>query len=259
MSEGMLRRITALILTFNEEANIRRTLGALSWALDVVVVDSGSTDRTLAILREFPKVRVFQRTFDTHAAQWSYALAATGIRTEWVLALDADFVLSPELVRELAALTPSDDVSGYRASFIYCVDGVPLRGGIYPPVTVLYRAMRARYVQDGHTQRVVVPGDIASLAAPILHDDRKTLAQWFAAQKRYMVLEAEKLRSTPFLQLRLRDRVRLLIVVAPVAMLFYCLFVRGNILSGKAGLVYSLQRAAAEAILSLMLLRAILD
>jgi glycosyltransferase involved in cell wall biosynthesis len=252
----MLSKITPLILTFNEEANIQRTLARLSWAHDIVVVDSGSTDATLNILRACPHVRIFERAFFSHAEQWNYGLSATGIRTEWVLALDADYVLTEELVDELAALDPPSRVGGYQASFRYCVDGVPLRGGIYPSVTVLYRAAHAKYVQDGHTQRVVVPGDIVSLASPILHDDRKTLAQWLAAQKRYMALETEKLCGTPFMQLKLRDRARRLIVIAPIAMLFYCLFVRGNILSGKAGLFYSIQRATAESILSLMLLRA---
>lgn len=253
----MLARITPLILTFNEDANIRRMLERLSWAKDIVVVDSESTDGTLAVLGEFPKVRVFSRAFTTHAEQWGYGLSATGIRTEWVLALDADYVLSPELVDELAALEPAEGVSGYQASFIYCVDGVPLRGGIYPPVTVLYRATKASYLQDGHTQRVVVNGELAQLAAPILHDDRKTSAQWIAAQRRYMALETQKLLQTPFLQLRWRDRLRRLIVIVPVAVLVYCLFVRGNILGGKAGLRYSMQRATAEVILSGMLLRAI--
>ena len=71
-----------------------------------------------------------------------------------------------------------------------------------------------------------------------------------------MALETEKLLATPFMQLGYADRIRRLIVIAPFMMLFYCLFVRGNILDGKAGLFYSMQRATAEAILSFMLLRA---
>ena len=136
----MLEQITPLVLTFNEEANIRRTLARLSWARDIVVVDSGSTDATLKILSEFPKARIFNRSFSTHAEQWNYGIKDTGIRTEWVLALDADYLLSKELIEELSVLVPPAHIGGYQASFKYCVDGVPLRGGIYPPVTVLYRS-----------------------------------------------------------------------------------------------------------------------
>lgn len=257
MTDGMLSRVTPLLLTFNEEVNIGRTLAPLSWAKEIVVVDSGSTDGTLAILRQFSNVRIISRAFTTHAEQWAYGLEAARARAEWILALDADYVLSPQLVDELASLEPPAAVSGYRASFIYCLDGIRLRGGIYPSVTVLYRAERARYVQDGHTQRIVVDGEQGRLAAPIFHDDRKSMAQWRAAQIRYMALESEKLLHTQFRQLKWRDRLRRLIVVAPFAVLLYCLFVRGNILDGKAGLRYSLQRATAEAILSRMLFRAI--
>ena len=94
----MHTKITPLILTFNEAPNIERTLAKLAWADDVVVVDSGSTDGTREILARHPNVRVFVRTFTTHAEQWNFGLVQTGIQTDWVLALDADYVLSAALV-----------------------------------------------------------------------------------------------------------------------------------------------------------------
>ena len=85
----MLNTVTPLILTFNEEANIRRTLDALSWASQVVVVDSFSTDATRAICAEYSKVRFLHREFDQHAAQWNYGLSQLD-EHGWALALDAD-------------------------------------------------------------------------------------------------------------------------------------------------------------------------
>lgn len=70
----MLDHITPVLLTHNEEQNIGRTLSRLSWARDVVVVDSGSTDGTLNLLKVYPNVRVFNRRFDTDANQWRYAI-----------------------------------------------------------------------------------------------------------------------------------------------------------------------------------------
>lgn len=250
--------ITVVILAFNEAPNLARTLSRVSWAKDVVVVDSGSTDDTREIAARHSKVRVFERAFTSHADQWNYGLTGTGITTEWVLALDADFVLPDAAIDELARLTPAPDIAGYRASFRYCINGHPLRGAAYPPVVVLYRRAGATYVQDGHTQRVAVPGRIEPLAAPILHDDRKPLRHWLASQIRYQGLEADKLTSAPMSSLGLFDRVRRLVVVAPPAMFCYCYFLRGGALDGTAGLYYALQRTAAELILSLFLVERML-
>jgi glycosyltransferase involved in cell wall biosynthesis len=249
----MLNQITPLILTYNEAPNLARTLDRLAWARDIVVVDSLSTDDTRAIAARYPSVRVVERAFTTHAEQWNFGLGQTGIKTDWVLALDADFVVTEDFIREIGALSPPQNVDGYRASFTYCIDGKPLRSAVYPPVTVLYRRTRANYRQDGHTQRVHVDGPVAELSSRILHDDRKSLAHWIGSQVNYMRLEAEKLSTAPSSSLGVVDRVRRWIVVAPPAMFVHCLFVRGGILDGWAGVYYALQRAAAELILSLSL------
>lgn len=246
----MLDQITPLILTYNEAPNIARSLGALSWAKDIVVVDSFSDDNTVEIAKSFPRVRVFQRVFDCHRNQWEFGLKETGIATPWVLALDADYVLSGELVTEFAELAPNTQTAGYRVNFVYCINGRKLRSGIYPPVTVLYRRESATYVQDGHTQRVAVAGAIEDLNASVFHDDRKSFKHWFRSQKRYTELEAQKLRAADPAGLTLPDRLRRWRVIVPPVMLVYCLIVRGGILDGWAGFYYAFQRAMAEAMLS---------
>ena len=250
----MLSQITPLILTLNELPNIERMLSRLAWARDIVVVDSGSADGTREILGRHPAVRLFGREFTPHAEQWNFGLERTGIRTDWVLALDADYFLSEQLIRELETLAPAQGIAGFRASFIYCIHGRKLRGSLYPPVTVLFRREHARYVQHGHTQRVAVDGRIDPLRAPICHDDRKPIARWLESQSRYMRIEAQKLRNAPANTLRWQDRLRLLRVVAPIAVPFYVLLVRGLILDGWAGVFYACQRAASETMLSLYLI-----
>jgi len=250
----MLNQITPLILTFNEAPNLARTLDRLSWAKDIVIVDSMSTDATRVIASRYPAVRVFERAFTTHAEQWNFGLQQTGITTEWVLALDADFVMTTEAIGEISELSPPPAVAGYRVPFTYCINGTPLRSGVYPPVTVLYRRDAAIYEQDGHTQRVRVDRTVMPLSSRILHDDRKPLSHWIASQVRYMRLEADKLESAPDSALAGVDRLRKLIVVAPPLMFLRCLFIGGGILDGWAGLFYALQRATAELILSLSLI-----
>ncbi len=250
----MLDQITPLILTYNEAANIGRTLEQLGWAQDIVVVDSFSDDDTLEIISRFPQVRVFQREFDNFAAQCSFGLTQTGISTEWVLNLDADYVLTPELVNELAQLQPPPEVIGWRARFIYCVQGRRLRSGIYPPVTVLFRKSRGNFHKDGHAHRLRVDGRVADLRSPILHDDRKPLSRWFEAQSRYTELEANKLLAADPSALSWTDRIRRWRVVAPLAVLVYCLILRGGLLDGWPGWYYAFQRLLAELMLSLYLI-----
>ena len=249
----MLDQITPVILTYNEAPNIARTFERLHWARDIVVVDSGSTDETLSLVAKIEQARVLYREFDRHENQWNFALNETGIASEWVLALDADYVLTPELVEELKSLNPPAGVAGYRARFIYCGNGRRLRGSAYPPVTVVYRHKGASYRQDGHTQRVVIEGSVLELRSKILHDDRKSFDHWLRSQKLYMKLETQKLFETRWRDLRWPDRIRKLRIIAPIAMPLYCLFLKGGILDGRAGLYYAFQRALAELLLSLYL------
>jgi glycosyltransferase involved in cell wall biosynthesis len=249
----MLDQITPIVLTYNEAANIGRTLEQLRWARDIVVVDSFSDDETLGIVSTFPQARVYQRVFDDFAAQWSFALNETKIETEWVLGLDADFVLTDEFVGELRKLQPPESTAGYRAPLTYCVKGKQLRSSLLPRLAVLYRSGAATYSADAHTYRIELKGDVGTLSAAILHDDRKSFARWFASQKRYMELEAAKLRTVSRDQLDTADRIRRLRIFAPGAVFIYCL-ATGGILDGTAGLFYAWQRFLAECLLSLYLI-----
>ena len=180
--------ITPLVLTFNEAPNIGRTLEKLTWAKEILVLDSFSTDETEAICRKVPSVRFIQRKFDDHTSQWNFGVDQC--QSDWILALDADYVLSNELVHELQFFQAAGDVDAYFARFTYCIHGRPLRGTLYPPHAVLFRKDRCRYEPDGHTQVLRVAGKSAWLRGRIFHDDRKSLDRWFASQVRYSELEA---------------------------------------------------------------------
>ncbi|MFN3410071.1 MAG: glycosyltransferase family 2 protein [Limisphaerales bacterium] len=244
--------ITPLILTFNEAPNLRRTLERLTWAKEIVVVDSGSTDDTAAIAGEFTNVRIVVRHFDNHTAQWNFGLDQC--KTDWVLSLDADYVLTPELEAELRSFQPVASVAAYHVRFAYCVNGHPLRATLYPPRAALFRKSCCRYEQDGHTQQLRVSGKTDWLRGIIHHDDRKPLSHWLWAQDRYARLEVEKLLATPVNELRLQDRLRRCIVIAPFLVFFYTLLAKGLILDGWPGWYYVLQRTYAELLLSLRLL-----
>lgn len=250
----MIEKITPLILTFNEARNIDRTLKRLKWASTIVVIDSYSTDKTLEILQSYPQVQIFQRKFDSFASQCNYGIAQ--IKSDWVLSLDADYILSDELIDELKALPKEAQVDSYIVRFKYCVFGQPLRGTLYPPRKVLYRRDKAVYKEDGHAHRVYVDGKIGVLSSYIYHDDRKSLDSWLKAQSKYMVIESKKLLETPASELSFGDRIRRKKILAPFVILIYCLIINRGILDGWAGWYYAFQRTLAEILLSIHLIEA---
>jgi glycosyltransferase involved in cell wall biosynthesis len=247
-----LKTITPLILTYNEEPNIGRVLEKLTWADHIVVVDSFSTDRTLQIVRACPQAEVLQRPFDNFADQRNFGIAR--VQTPWVLSLDADYVLSDELIEELNDTSEAFDRDGYVVPFRYVVADKPLRGSLYPPRLALFKKEQARYVPDGHSELLMLDGGVGRLTSVIYHDDRKPLSAWLRAQDRYSALEAEKLATTPIEALGRIDRLRRKKWVAPLLTTAYCLFRKGLILDGWPGWYYTFQRTYAELLLSLKLI-----
>lgn len=245
-------QVTPLILTYNEAPNIGRTLERLGWAQEVVVLDSFSTDDTEAISRGFANVVFDRRRFDNHAAQWNAGVDR--VRTDWVLSMDADYLLTDALRDEIAKLPSDPGIAAYCARFRYCVAGRPLRGTLYPPRAVLFQKALCRYVQDGHTQMLAIDGPTRFLNGRLLHDDRKSLARWLESQRNYARLEADKLLA-PHKQTRsLADRLRRSIWPAAPAAFIYTLLAKGCLFDGWPGWFYALQRTYAELLLSLELL-----
>jgi hypothetical protein len=109
-------------------------------------------------------------------------------------------------------------------------------------------------MEDGHAHRVEVSGDYGYLSGYMNHDDRKSLSRWLWAQDRYMKIESKKLLDMPTDQLSFADRLRKQKVIAPIAILFYCLILKGGIFDGWAGWYYAWQRMLAEILLAIRLI-----
>lgn len=251
-----LDSVTPLILTFNEEANIGRTLACLPWAKRIVVVDSQSTDRTLELCGMYPQVEVFTRPFDDHASQWNFGMSQ--VQTPWVLSLDADYLVTGELRDEIEGLSDERAITGYFISFEFLIYGQALKTSILPPRCALFQRAQAEYVNDGHTQLLELRGESGCFANPLLHDDRKPFARWLRSQVRYADLESQKLRATHWASLSLVDRLRKLVIPAPLIIIPYCLIVRGGVRDGWRGIHYALQRFIAEFLLSYSFCRSLL-
>ncbi len=241
-----------VVLTYNEEPNISRSLNSVSWAERIIVIDSGSSDCTVAIAESLPNVEVICRAFTTHAEQWNFGLEQ--VKTTWTLSMDADYVF-PNTAPEAIRSAMRKDYAGFDAEFEYLVHGKRvLRGSVLPPRTILFRTGHGKYWQDGHTQQLQLQGSLGMLPFRISHDDRKTLSRWLQSQISYARQEAEKITSRAGTPLGRNDRIRKAIVLAPPLIFLLVYVLRGGFLSGWRGLFYALQRLVAELLLSLFLI-----
>lgn len=246
-----VKLITPVLITYNEADNIGRTLSKLRWAERIIIIDSGSTDDTLALIKEFPQVETFHRDFDSMANQWNYGLSQ--VKTPWILSLDADYSLTDHLYAELSDLEPGKH-QAFAIPFRYCVFGKPLVGSLLPPRVALFMKSAASYFDDGHTQKLCCKGPIGNIKSPLIHDDRKPLSRWLNNQILYIDLEAKKLAAHQQETLPLADKIRKTKWLAPFLVFFYALFIKGAILSGWRGVFYAYQRMFVESLLAIRLI-----
>lgn len=248
-----IKDLTVLIITFNEELNIGRTLSSLRWAHNILVIDSFSTDNTLKIIDAFSNSRVIQNKFVDFATQCNFGLSQ--IRTNWILSIDADYIISEELSSSIIdVLKKGTDKSAFSAEFKYSINGKPLRGSILPDRYILFKKSNGSYVKDGHAHRLKVEGEMGNIDGYVYHDDRKPLSSWFASQSKYVLSERDKILSTPYSDLSFPDKVRSKKYFAPFLVLVYCLIIKKGIFDGRRGWFYALQRVYFEVMLSLRLI-----
>jgi len=247
----MLQNITPVVLTYNEAANIGRTLDALSWAGTVVVLDSGSTDETKEIAGAYENVEWFERAFDNHQSQWEYAIRQTSIDTEYVLALDADMEVTPAFKDELAEIFLPGNFAGGDVPFVYSYYGRHLVGSLYPNQIRVFRVRDVVVTQVDHTQHFAVTGAVYKFRNRVIHDDRKPLERWVAAQLSYQVLNDEAIGNggTGGLKYALR---RTGLVPPMVGLLAYLR--SGGPFGGAASARYAYERMVCESLLAIRLM-----
>jgi glycosyltransferase involved in cell wall biosynthesis len=191
--------ISVLILTLNEEVNIGDCLDSVAWADDVLVLDSGSEDRTVEIARE-KGARVLHRDFDDFASQRNYGLEEGGLRHDWVLHLDADERVPAALRKALRDRAERGDHRAYRVPSKLMFQGRWLKhAGMYPTYQVRFGRREAlTFTQVGHGQRGALPPEqVGTLDEPLVHYAfSKGIADWVRRHNRYSSDEAEHARET---------------------------------------------------------------
>ena len=186
-------KITITLITLNSEKTLKPVLEAVSWADEIVLVDSGSTDGTLEIARQF-KAKIIYRAFDGYGSQKNFATEQAS--NDWILSLDDDEILTPELQQEIQNLDLSaTDYHGYKIPRSLIFLGKLLRfSGEYKRLTLRlfnrkYGNWNAEYVHES----VEVNGKTATLKHQILHDSYRDLTDYFNKFNKYTSLGAKTL------------------------------------------------------------------
>ncbi len=184
--------VSVAMITFDAERRLEQVLRAAAFAREIVVVDSGSRDRTLELCRA-AGARVVSREFRGYGDQKNFALGLA--ECDWVLSLDADEVVSPALAREIAALPPDPPCDGYRIPRLNYFFGRPLHhGGLYPDRQLrLLRRGRGRFDQRPVHEAARVEGPVGRLRGELHHFSYDHLDDYFARFDRYTRLEAGRL------------------------------------------------------------------
>jgi glycosyltransferase involved in cell wall biosynthesis len=184
--------VSAIVLTFNEGANLDACLhGLRDCATEILIVDSGSTDNTLQIAAAHDAV-VFFHPFESHARQWEWALNNLPLRSEWVLGLDADQVVTPQLAHELQTLGEPQfqNVDGIYINRRQIFRNQWIRHGGYYPKYLLKLFRPGRVLTDENDlvdHHFHVAGPVVKLSHDLIEANRKEddISFWIEKHNRY--------------------------------------------------------------------------
>jgi glycosyltransferase involved in cell wall biosynthesis len=234
--------LSVAIVSLNEEANLGRTLESVKWADEIVVVDSGSTDRTCEIARQFG-AKVIVEPWRGYVAQKQYAIELC--TKDWVLLLDADEEVSPGLAEEIrAAIASPNAASGYKLPRKNLFLGRWIRhGGFYPdPKLRLFR--RGHGFATGHDPhdrcelKPELPQNTTQFENALIHYTYPTLTLYLGHMNRYSSLGAQLAVAKGY-----RNFSFTAIVLRPLATFVYNYFFRLGFLDGREGLLLHLYHA----------------
>lgn len=185
-------RLSAIIITRNEEANIGACLDALAFCDERIVVDAGSTDRTAAIAAE-KGARVVAHDWAGFGAQKNFALSLA--QGDWVLSIDADERVSPALAREIETAVGEGRADGYEIPRLSSFAGRAMRhSGWFPDhVLRLFRRGKARFSDDLVHERVICDGPVARLTELLAHNSVTHLEEAISRIDRYSTAGAAML------------------------------------------------------------------
>jgi len=186
-----MTKLTAIVLTHNEAEHIQECLKSLEFADERIIFDSLSTDNTVELARQ-SGAAVIRHEFENYAAQRNAALDAVAGKTDWVLFVDADERVSPELAEEVRQAIMSRQYVGYQIPRYNYIFGKLTKGaGWYPDYqTRLLKVGKARYENPVH-EVVVLEGELGTVQEHFVHHNYKDIQHFIEKQRKYTRYDAQ--------------------------------------------------------------------
>jgi glycosyltransferase involved in cell wall biosynthesis len=241
----LMNKISAILITLNEEKNLEACLESVKWVDEIVVVDCGSRDRTEEIARRYG-ARFHTRAWEGFADQKAHALGLAS--HEWILSVDADERVSAELAAEIRRAVESGSADGYRLKRDNYFLGKLMTGGGWQRdyQTRLFRKSRARMTDRLVHEGFEIDGAVATIESPLLHYTYSSISTAFAKLNEYTSLEAIEYAAT-------RKSSGGAVVAHACSSFLRSYVSRRGYRDGAHGLVLSLVNAAATALLYMKL------
>lgn len=235
-------KISITLITLNSEKTLKSVLEAVSWADEIVLVDSGSTDKTLEIARQF-NAKIVYRAFDGYGSQKNFATSQAS--NDWILSLDDDEILTPKLQQEIQNLSLSTtDYEGFKIPRSLIFLGKLLRfSGEYKRLTLrLFNRKQGNWNAEYVHESVEVKGKIGILKHQILHDSYRDLTDYFNKFNKYTSLGAKTLAE------RGKTASSLKIITRFPTTFLKIYLLKGSCLDGYAGFMWALLTAMTPVI-----------
>ncbi|POA97981.1 glycosyltransferase family 2 protein [Chromobacterium sinusclupearum] len=223
--------ISVVLITKNAGQQLEQCLQSVGFADEIVLVDSGSTDNTLAIAAAY-RAKVIHQEWLGFGPQKQFAVEQAS--HDWVLCLDADEYLSPELALSINKILDNPQAEAYRFARCNRFMGRFLKHGEgYPDWSLrLFDRRRARWSDDVVHEYVICEGPVEKLDGDLMHESGEDIARYLSKQNRYTTLQAEQLFA------RGKKAGAAKLVFSPLLRFFKFYLVRRGFLDGLAGLVH---------------------
>lgn len=227
-----MEKISVTIITLNEEANIRDCLESVRWADEIIVSDSGSADRTVEICREYG-AKVSIDAWQGFGKQKN--LCGDKARNKWILNIDADERVTPELREEISRTVDGDKAGYFIPRKNYFGDKWIKHSGWYPDHNLrLYRKDLGRFLDRYVHESVAVNGPKGYLKNPMVHRTYRDVSDYLARMEKYSTLAAEEMLNTG------KNAGIIDILLRPPFTFFKMLILKRGFLDGTAGVILSI-------------------